>query len=41
MREQRGAQGIPIDEHTWEQIMNCGEMYGMNRVEMLSIAGIS
>ena len=41
MRAQRGAQGIPIDENTWEQIMNCGEMYGMNRVEMLSIAGVS
>ena len=41
MREKRGAEGIPIDGNTWEQIMGCGEMYGLSRSEMHSIAGIS
>jgi uncharacterized oxidoreductase len=34
---ERQVQGIPIDDATWEQILECGETLGLTRKEMLNL----
>ena len=36
-KKERQVQGIPIDDATWEQILECGETLGLTRKEMLNL----
>ena len=37
-KKERQVQGIPIDDATWEQILECGETLGLTRKEMMNLA---
>ena len=36
-KKERQVQGIPIDDATWEQILECGETLGLTRKEMMNL----
>ncbi len=40
-RAERNANGVPLTEETWENILNAATTVGLQRAEALSIAGLS
>jgi uncharacterized oxidoreductase len=39
-RRRRGADGIPVDSNTWEEILVAGEKVGLARAEVEKLAGV-
>jgi uncharacterized oxidoreductase len=39
-RRKRGAEGIPVDPTTWEEILVAGENVGLQRAEVQKLAGV-